>query len=311
MTISDSWADLRAATPSNAAEACGGRTRARRGMDGADERIRLGHGRPPGYFPQGRTGFHSGWRTSLLEREKRSPDAFIHRERLDLDRLSDRLRGGNACPCREEPGYIFVIDLRSGGHEPPKVLSRGFSDYRFDGRILRDAGQVSPGDRVAVPVERGGLDCIVEQRMRKKIKRTACSKFAPCCSSLLCCRFCGMRSREETRPRDAEAATTPSCFHHARPSELRSVGGSPLPSRRILRTPEQRRADTIKLQYQDQDVRHHFPRPRVSACRVTSDGSSGGNWDSSDACRASVVENGFVTCGSRPPPHDQPIRRAA
>jgi exodeoxyribonuclease VII large subunit len=45
---------------------------------------------------------------------------------------------------------------------PLRVLGRGYAvAFAADGRVIRDAGSLRAGDRVAVRVERGQLDCTV------------------------------------------------------------------------------------------------------------------------------------------------------
>jgi len=163
VTISDFVADLRAATPSNAAElAVPDQSDV---MDRLlDERIRLGQ------------AVHKKLDRLSLRLEDlasrqvmRSPDAFIQQRRMDLDRLSDRLLAAEKHVLAEKKHRYIRLTSALEAMSPLKVLSRGFSlTTDSTGRILRDAGQVSPGDRVHVRVERGGLDCIVEQRMEEE-----------------------------------------------------------------------------------------------------------------------------------------------
>jgi exodeoxyribonuclease VII large subunit len=53
---------------------------------------------------------------------------------------------------------------RLEGLSPMNVLARGFAVARKDGQVLRDAARVRVGDRIQVRLHRGELDCRVEGR---------------------------------------------------------------------------------------------------------------------------------------------------
>lgn len=55
---------------------------------------------------------------------------------------------------------------------PLKVLGRGYAmAQREDGTVLRTSHQVSAGDRIAVRLGQGALDCTVEQVIDSKEER--------------------------------------------------------------------------------------------------------------------------------------------
>ena len=140
VTISDFVADLRAATPSNAAElATPDQTELRlklRAMEGAmlqslQRRVKLGR-----------------QKLDTLAKAKvlRSPVAYVQDRRLLLDYLSRGLcagaEGAVAAAKQRFTGLSAGLDAMS----PLKVLGRGYSlALDDDGHILRSVGQMRPG----------------------------------------------------------------------------------------------------------------------------------------------------------------------
>ena len=159
VTISDFVADLRAATPSNAAELAvpdQGEIRDRL----LDLQLRMGQGM--------RKNLERGARRlgELASRPvMESPLGFVQQRRLDLDRLSERLAAAeNQLLSAKKQKYIHLAASLEA-MSPLKVLSRGFSVATDpDGRVLRSAAELSPGDRIHIRMEHGGADCRVEKR---------------------------------------------------------------------------------------------------------------------------------------------------
>ena len=159
VTISDFVADLRAATPSNAAELAVPQQGeildrlldARLHMDQLmNKKLQMGVQRLE----------------SLSARQvMASPTGFIDRRRQDMDRLSERLEAACGSRISDKKQQYIRLAAALEALSPLKVLSRGYSVATDDrGNLLRDARSVDPGDRVHIRMERGGLDCRVEQR---------------------------------------------------------------------------------------------------------------------------------------------------
>ena len=159
VTISDFVADLRAATPSNAAELAApdqGEIADRL----MDVRLRLGQSmRKTLELSAGRLRELSS--RPVME----SPLGFVQQRRMDLDRLSERLYAAeNQLLSAKKQKYIHLTASLEA-LSPLKVLSRGFSVATdSQGRVLHSAEEVSPGDRIHIRLEHGGADCRVEQR---------------------------------------------------------------------------------------------------------------------------------------------------
>ena len=140
VTISDFVSDLRAATPSNAAElATPDQTELRlklRAMEGAmlqslQRRVKLGR-----------------QKLDTLAKAKvlRSPVAYVQDRRLLLDYLSRGLCAGAEGAVAAAKQRFTGLDAGLDAMSPLKVLGRGYSlALDDDGHILRSVGQMRPG----------------------------------------------------------------------------------------------------------------------------------------------------------------------
>ncbi|MGM9661995.1 MAG: exodeoxyribonuclease VII large subunit [Oscillospiraceae bacterium] len=158
VTIADFAADLRAATPSNAAElAVPDRSELLRALQ--ERRLHLAR------LMAKRLELQSQRLTALAKRRcLQDPTVFLQDKRQALDLLQSRLaRAGEKRLARERERFSALaasLDALS----PLKVLSRGYSVVRDgQGRIVKNSASVSPGDRVDVTLGRGGLRCLVEE----------------------------------------------------------------------------------------------------------------------------------------------------
>jgi len=202
LTIADLAADLRAPTPTGAAErvapdrsALAGRLESARtrlhravtrrladrsqGLDGLRRRLvhpgrRLRELRERARAD--RTRVVRAFRTNLVSRRQRLAGAVhrLHRSgprmRLPLarDRLAQtrnrlvRALAREGLPRRRQRLGALVRQLE--GLSPLATLARGYAIARKDSVILRRADQADPGDSVEVQLGRGSLDCRVEGR---------------------------------------------------------------------------------------------------------------------------------------------------
>ena len=180
VTIADFVADVRAATPSNAAELVVREKQAvADALDALRRRLERGVARPlaelarrvdgaQGRLARAGAGAHARarHRVELLTSRLHAASPFArlasHRHRLERARarldglLARRLEGG-----RHRLGAaVGRLDSLS----PLAVLGRGYSLTRTpDGTIVRRAGQVEPGDAVNVLLHEGTLRCRVER----------------------------------------------------------------------------------------------------------------------------------------------------
>ena len=159
VTIADFAADLRAATPSNAAElAVPDQREVRAGLEQIQARLEHAMGRRL-------AGYRQALDRLSRSRSMTEPAAYFQNKRLLLDYHSRRLsHGGERCLSgqRERLGRLAsALDAMS----PLKVLGRGYAiPRREDGRVLTSAGDAAAGDRLLLRLSDGTLRCRVEAR---------------------------------------------------------------------------------------------------------------------------------------------------
>ena len=159
VTISDFVADLRAATPSNAAELAV----PQQGeiMDRLlDTRLHMDH------LINKKLQLSAGTLEALSSRQvMRSPTGFLDRRRQELDSMEQRMEAACSRGLSDKRQQYVRLASALEALSPLKVLSRGFSVATdAGGRLLRDAAEAVPGDKIHIRLERGGLDCRVENR---------------------------------------------------------------------------------------------------------------------------------------------------
>jgi len=157
VTIADFVADLRAATPSNAAELAVPDINDMRDIIGALEiHMRQAIGRDIGKKRQ---------RLDVLANKRvlQSPKYYIDDKRMFIDHTQDKLCAVMQSKLhrnRERYGRLAAaLDAMS----PLKVLGRGYAiARRGDGLIIKQASDVNSGDRVTVRVKQDEINCVVE-----------------------------------------------------------------------------------------------------------------------------------------------------
>ena len=158
VTIADFVADIRAATPSHAAEI------AVPDQEELRERLLSLQGRMV-QVEERRLGLLRTRLTALSEkRVLRDPMAFLQEKRMILDYVQRALadRGGTILsePKRRLGALSAALDAMS----PLAVLGRGYAiPQREDGSVLRSAADISAGDKLTVTMGDGAIDCRVEE----------------------------------------------------------------------------------------------------------------------------------------------------
>ena len=157
VTIADFVADLRAATPSNAAELVAPDVSELR------DAIRSAAARLDQAIDRGL----SQRRTALTELSSRrvmqSPTGFIDQRRLELDSIRLRLDAAATGRLHRERQEFARLAAKLDALSPLKVLGRGYSiALDAEGRAVREAGQLKAGDKLDLRLSRGGAKCLVE-----------------------------------------------------------------------------------------------------------------------------------------------------
>ena len=152
VTISDFVADLRAATPSNAAElAVPDQDGLRQSLDQMTSAIA---GNLSRQLKAARQHLSALACASVLQ----DPGAYIAQQRKNTEFLKNRLAAAqNQSVAQKRQRYIAAVS-KLDAMSPLKVLTRGYSVTQTEsGEIVRSAGQVKAGDRVRIRVSDGSM----------------------------------------------------------------------------------------------------------------------------------------------------------
>lgn len=160
VTIADFVADLRAATPSNAAElAVPDANELREALASLETRLTQAMRKK---LSEGRARLSDLGSRRVLQ----NPAAYIDQKRLQLDSVQNRLfsRYERLLSAKKQ-GYIrFAAKLDA--LSPLKVLGRGYAIATDEaGHAISDASAVAVGDRLTVSLSRGALGCTVNERL--------------------------------------------------------------------------------------------------------------------------------------------------
>lgn len=178
VTIADFVADLRAATPSNAAElAAPDVTELMQAIDSAMRRLensmakRISGSREAlealssRRVLQSATGFIEQRRSQVetLRVRLEAASGFASKSRSQLDNLVSRLDSAlDAAMTRKKNEYLRAA-AKLDALSPLKVLSRGYAiAMDEDGRAVKDSSGVRAGDKLTVRLASGALGCRVE-----------------------------------------------------------------------------------------------------------------------------------------------------
>ena len=158
VTISDYVADLRAATPSNAAElAVPDQQELRRQLAAAQSSMTALLARQVKLSRQRLKALASA-------RCLQSPTGYIDERRLLLDSLSNRLISAGERSIAQRKQRFVRLTSALDAMSPLKVLTRGYSMAQTDDhRILRSVSQVKAGDRIQIRLQDGSVQGLVQQ----------------------------------------------------------------------------------------------------------------------------------------------------
>lgn len=157
VTIADFAADLRAATPSNAAELAA--------PDQAEVAAALAQLRARllrAYSTQLQL-WHSRLERCTSSRVLTDPMAPVNDRRLLLDDTRRRLASAAERRLSTEQQRLSALCAGLDAMSPLKVLARGYAVARHDGCVLRRAAQTAPGDSIDVLLSDGTLFCTVNE----------------------------------------------------------------------------------------------------------------------------------------------------
>ena len=163
VTISDFVADVRASTPSNAAELAV--------PDRIELLSRLSAVRQQ--LARKETAQLQLFRQTVdklaQSRALQDPMAFLQDKRMVLDYTHQQLTGLAQKDLAQRRQGFAALAASLDAMSPLKVLSRGYSVVRSrDGQILKSAGETCVGEEITVTMDRGALECTVNRIHEEK-----------------------------------------------------------------------------------------------------------------------------------------------
>ena len=163
VTIADFVADVRAATPSHAAEiAVPDQEELRATVSALERRVSVAAEKQ---FSALRQRLEDLQTRRVLE----SPRTVIDQKRMELDLVMGRASAAADRLLSERRQQFVQLTASLDALSPLKVLSRGFSIVTNEkGIIIRDAEAAEPGESVDITLAQGKLRCVVEEQIWQK-----------------------------------------------------------------------------------------------------------------------------------------------
>lgn len=158
VTISDFVADLRAATPSNAAElAVPDQDALRQTLDSMNDALVTAMNR---HIKAARQHLNVLSASAPLQ----SPQSYFNQRRKTLELLQNRLLTAQTRQVNTKKQRFIAQVSKLDAMSPLKVLSRGYAmAQKQDDTIIRSIGDVNPGEEVRVSLADGGFTATVTQ----------------------------------------------------------------------------------------------------------------------------------------------------
>ena len=162
VTISDYVADVRAATPSNAAEiAVQDEAAIRSALRQLQLRLEQAEGRK---LTQLRQRLDALAQKPVMKR----PEAYLQQQELQLEMLRQRLEHAGTGVVQKNALRFQRAAAKLDALSPLKVLSRGYAMVTREDAVVRSVTQLEPGDPVAVALSDGTVQCTVDAVQRRK-----------------------------------------------------------------------------------------------------------------------------------------------
>ena len=159
VTISDFVADLRAATPSNAAElAVPDQDSLRQNLDAYSLSLAASLNRQ---LKSARQHLDVLSRSPAL----RSPTGYLEQKRKSLQLLENRLVSAQSRTVEQKNRQFVALTAKLDAMSPLKVLTRGYAMAQtLDGEVVRSVRQLQPGDKVKLTIHDGYVITTVDEK---------------------------------------------------------------------------------------------------------------------------------------------------
>ena len=156
VTISDYVADLRAATPSNAAElAVPDQDALRMTLDSMNAAMAVALNRQ---IKSARQHLNVLAQSPALQ----SPDGYIQQRQKNLELLTNRLVSAQSNQLNRKHQQYIALTAKLDAMSPLKVLTRGYAMAQTQGgEVLKSVSQVERGERITVSLSDGNLSATV------------------------------------------------------------------------------------------------------------------------------------------------------
>ena len=157
VTISDYVADLRAATPSNAAElAVPDQDALRQNLDTMSAAMVTALARKV-------KGARQHLQVLSESAALRSPTGYLEQKRKNIEILSNRLTACQTQGVERKKRRYVELTAKLDAMSPLKVLTRGYAMVLSEqGEVLRSVSQVIPGDKITVSLSDGRVSAFVD-----------------------------------------------------------------------------------------------------------------------------------------------------
>lgn len=168
VTISDFVADVRAATPSNAAElAVCDAASLQNTLRQYQLRLEQAEQRKLASLRQKVQRYAE---SPVMRR----PESYLQQQELHLEMLRQRLEHSGQAVFQQNVQRFQRTAAKLDALSPLKVLGRGYAMAEREGAVVRSVEQLTPGDTVAVTLADGTAQCTVEtvQRRKQRGKKT-------------------------------------------------------------------------------------------------------------------------------------------
>lgn len=159
VTISDFVADLRAATPSNAAElAVPDQDALRQTLDSVSSSMATALSRQL-------TAAQRHYQLLSAHPALQSPVGYLEQRRKSLELLKNRLLSSETQQINTAKARYIAMTAKLDAMSPLKVLTRGYAMAQTqDGSVLRSVTQVNSGDLITISVSDGSLTAAVTEK---------------------------------------------------------------------------------------------------------------------------------------------------
>ena len=162
VTISEYVADVRAATPSNAAEiAVQDEAAIRSALRQLQLRLEQAEGRK---LTQLRQRLDALAQKPVMKR----PETYLQQQELQLEMLRQRLEHAGTGMVQKNTLRFQRTAAKLDALSPLKVLGRGYAMVTREDAVVRSVTQLQPGDPVAVALSDGTVQCTVDAVQRRK-----------------------------------------------------------------------------------------------------------------------------------------------